>query len=271
MRMLLTAALAIVALIAATPALAPISGAWDMQRSSDGTLLHLHVGPHEDETLHGYAVPAGQLYGAPSAAEFTVAREPGTFRFRGTIGGGTGSGNFTFTPSSSFNDGLAARGLGTRDGRELMGAASVDLTLAYIDRMRADGYPALTFENALAFRAIGVTTESIAVLRGLFGSLSAEDVISTSALHVTPAYVQELREMGVSPVTAQRAVEFKALNITRDYVAQLASLGYPHLRPNQIVEFRALHIDAAYLKHLADHGLKNLTPEQVVELKATGL
>jgi hypothetical protein len=207
----------------------------------------------------------------PSGRDFSVAREAGTFHFTGTLGDDTGSGQFTFTPSEAFVSGLASRGIQTSSDDDILVAASIDLTLAYIDSISAAGYRDIGFEHLIAFRALQVTPASIADLRSIFGQMGTEDVISATALHVTRAYVEELRSMGVGDITPERAVTFKALHIDKGYVAELARMGYAHMPPDQIVSFKAMHIDEAYLQHLRAHGLKNLTPQQVIEMKATGL
>ena len=245
-----------------------IAGAWTMQPGRDGERVQLTIHPdggveHWDETVH--------IEKPWSGSEFRLRREAGTFHFTGTVINGTGSGQFTFSSNDAFASGLATRGLAVKDDRQLMTAAAVDLTLQYVDSIRADGYPQLGFDNLLAFRALGVTPASIADLRAVFGQMSAENVISTSALHVTRAYVEQMHQMGIASVTPERAVTFKSLNITRSYVDELAQMGFRNMSPDDIVSFKAMRIDGTYLRHLAAHGLKNLTAQQVIELKASGL
>jgi hypothetical protein len=262
---------AVLVLIGASGAqMQSVAGTWVLERSGYSHQWELQLSSDENtNTMQWHQTMP--IAGPPSSADFSIRREAGTFHFTGTLGSRGGSGQFTFTPNDAFASGLAARKLKTRDSHELMAAASIDLTLAYIDSIRAAGYPDLSFDNLLAFRAVGVTPQSISESRSLFGQLPAGEVISTAALHVTPAYVQELRSMGIGPVTAERAVTFKALHIDKGYIAELARLGYAHMDPQDIVSFKAMHIDAAYLQHLRQHGLKNLTPQQVIEMKATGL
>jgi hypothetical protein len=261
---------AVVALIGAGQQFQSVTGTWALERSGYSGRWQLQLSSHGNTNSMQWQetmpIPA-----RPSSTDFTIAREAGTFHFTGTLSSDGGTGQFTFTPSEAFVSGLAARNLQIDNSHEIMSAASVDVTLAYIDSIHAAGYRDLRFGDLLAFRALGVTTQSIAQLRGVFGQMPAGDVISTTALHVTPQYVQELRSMGMGPVTAERAVTFKALHIDKSYIAELARLGYAHMDPQDIVSFKAMHIDAAYLEHLRQHGLKNLTPQQVIQMKAAGL
>lgn len=256
---------AVFALVAAgSPLLQSVHGTWALQRNDYQNRWQLRLSSDGDEQTLRMDAP-------PTSGTFSIRREAGTFDFTGTLSDDGGSGQFTFTPSAAFVNGLGSRHLHPESIRDIMAAASVDLTLEYIDSIAAAGYPNLGFDKTIAFRAVGATPGSIAELRSVFGTLSSEDVVSTSALHVTRAYVDELHTMGVDHVTPERAVTFKALDIDKAYIAELARMGYSHMDPQDIVSFKAMHIDAAYLQHLRAHGLKNLTAQQVIEMKATGL
>lgn len=231
-----------------------INGTWELQRET-GTpyiemrlsTLEVHGGRKSVYSSHQYnaadlGLTGARIDAAASQTQFALKRAAGTFGFTGMLGNGRGGGVFTFTPDDAFVRGLDSRGLKLGNDRDLLAAATVDLTLTYVDSIRSAGYANLSFEKMLAFRALNVTPQSIADLHGLFGTMREDEVISATALGVTKAYVESV-----------------------------ARLGFSNLTVNQIVEFKAMHIDAAYLKHLADHGLKHLTPQQVVEAKATGL
>lgn len=270
-------------LVSTANAAQKINGTWELQRVGGTPNIEMRfstVDARESErAFHSsdhykaadFGLTDARIDAATAQTQFGLTRAAGTFAFTGMLGNGRGGGVFTFAPDDAFVAGLSSRNLKPENDRELLAAATVDLTLPYIDSIRSAGYANLSFEKMLAFRALNVTPQSIADLRAVFGTMREDDVISATALGVTKAYVDEMRSIGVDHVTPQKAVEFKALHITREYVASLAQLGFGKLSPNQIVEFKAMHIDAAYLKHLADHGLKNLTPEQVVQAKATGL
>ena len=228
--------------------------------------------------LHPHRYAGGRLRvildapaATPSPAQFSLQRDAGTFQFSGTLGNGSGNGSFTFAPSASFAAGLDSHNLHYRDARSLMAAALVKLTLPYIDDIRGDGYPDISYNSLLGFRALGVTRDSVAELRSVFGTMSAENVMAATALHITRAYVDELHGMHVGNVTPERAFAFKSMNITRAYLDELSRSGFPNLPADQILAFKAMHIDAAYLRHLAAHGLTHLTAEQVIQLKAENL
>lgn len=259
------------------------SGQWQLHRLQGSGALELQIATERSEVTHGawnstHDVTANelglrdaQIDGAPANVAFALHREAGDFTFTGILGEGKGTGDVRFTPSAAFVAALARRHLTAGRTNDLMAAAFLNLTIAYIDDIRANGFADLPFDRILGFRALGVTRDSIVAQRRLFGTLTAQDVEGLTALHVTPEYVAQLRAMGVTDITPRSAVEYKALDITPQYVAELARLGFSKLTQRQVVEFKAMHIDAEYLKHLAAHGLRNLTPEQVVQLKASGI
>jgi predicted XRE-type DNA-binding protein len=268
---------------ASANAMQPLSGTWQLTREAQTHHIELHLWLDDGErhsmnwddigrfSATGLGLRDAQVDGAPARVAFSLHHDAGTFQFSGVLGNGRGTGPFTFTPNQTFVQGMAQRGLALNESRDVLTAAIVDLTLPYVDSIRAAGYSDLSYEKYVAFRAVGVTPQSIAELQSLFGRISSDEIESATAMHVTKAFVEEVRTMGIGTVTVERAITFKALGITKAYVAALARMGYPNLSPDNIVTFKAMHIDEAYINHLAAHGLKHLTAEQLIEMKATGL
>lgn len=260
----------------------PLSGSWQLTRDAQTHRIQLHLWLDEAGqrsswndfghfTADALGLSDAKIDGAPAQARFSLARDAGTFTFSGVVGDGRGTGPFTFTPNQTFVQGIAQRGLAVNGTREVMTAAIVDLTLPYVDSIRATGYADLSYERYVAFRALGVTPQSIAEMQSLFGRISSDQMLSATAMRISRAYVDELRSMDIGPVTVERAITFKALKIDKAYVAELARMGYANLTPDNIVTFKAMHIDEAYINHLAAHGLKHLSAEQLIEMKAAGL
>jgi predicted XRE-type DNA-binding protein len=278
----LLAALFAVCSIAHAKAIQPLSGSWQLTREAPTGRIELRLWlDGEQHSMFGGDVGRfdadrlrlsdAAIDGAPAQVTFSLRRDAGTFQFSGVLGNGRGTGPFTLTPNEVFVQGMAQRGLALSEPRDVLTAAIVDLTLPYIDSIRAAGYPDLSFEHYIGFRAVGVTPQSIAEMQSLFGHVSSGEMESAAAMHITKAYVDEIHSMGIGQVTIERAITFKALRIDKSYVAQLAQMGYPDLSPDNIVTFKAMHIDEAYINHLAAHGLKHLTAEQLIQMKAAGL
>ena len=269
-----------------TRAAPQISGTWTIERSEKNPSdVYLEL-RSDDDGMHGHSengsdINAG-LFGGFSIADlgvegkalaFRLAREAGIFDFKGWTSRGQGVGTFVFSPSAAFDEGLRNRGFAALEPRKQLASAMLDLTLAYIDAIRAGGFHDISFEQLITFRALRVTPESVGELRAAFPGeqLDEHEVVELSALHVTPAYLAELRAAGFKDLSPRKAVELKAMKIDRAYVESLARMGYPNLTAQQIVEMRAMKIDEAYLKHLADHGFHDLPVQKLVEAKAMGI
>lgn len=239
--------------------------------SADGEHDHSHSSLDVD--LAQLGLPAADLDSAGKHVTFTFSREAGSFACDGWAGSGHASGNFTFNPSDAFQNGLRTRGYSGVDTQQQFTAAMLDITLGYIDGIAAAGFPHVPFHSLVAFRALGVTGPSISALRSAFGDgeMSSEQVTSMAALRVTPAFVSDMRSLGVTDLTPRRAVELKALGVDRAYVDGMAKAGYPKLTTNELVQMKALGIDQAYVRRLSDHGFHNLSVSQLVRMKAVGI
>jgi len=264
----------------------PITGEWTVERtasspakaqvdfrSDDATSTRGHWNSSFDIDVDRLGLAPSDLDSDGKHVQFTFAREAGSFTCDGWAGHGRGAGTFTFSPSVAFLDGLRKRGFADITPHKQLAAATLDLTLAYIDGIAAAGFPHPSFDKLIAFRALSVTGQSIAELRTAFGGaqLDEEQVTSLAALRVTPAYIADMRTLGVDDMSPRRAVELKALGIDRAYVDSLAKAGYPKLAAHDLVQMKALGIDEAYIRRLADHGFKNLTVAQLVRMKAVGI
>jgi hypothetical protein len=274
-------------LLSAAPCLAAsgMTGEWSVHRTGS-TSSRVEVNLRSDEPagrrgtwdgsfgvdLARLGLSATDLDSGGHHVQFTLERAAGWFACDGWAGNGKGAGVFTFVPSATFLDGLRARGLGEPSPRKVLVAATVDLTLDYIDEISAAGFPHLPLDRLIGFRALDITPASLADLRRTFGTeLSEQDALSLAALHVTPAYVADMRSLGVSVPSPRKATALKALGVDRGYVETLAKAGYSKLDAEQLVQLKALGVDDAYIRHLASHGLSNLTVSKLVQLKALGI
>jgi hypothetical protein len=210
----------------------------------------------------------GDLQGSSHPVRFTMHRDAGSIDFTGTAGDGVGAGQFTFTPSSAYDDAVAKRGFDRPSIREQLAAATLDISLSYIDAIDATGIHPGSYSKLIAFRALGVTSQSIRELRGQFPDMDEENVITFTALHITPQYASEMRAAGVSGVDAHTLVTLRALHVDPAYIKELASVGYANLSANDLTELKALHVDAAYIRRVQSHGYKHPTVRQLVQLKA---
>lgn len=154
---------------------------------------------------------------------------------------------------------------------ELVELKNMDVTPAFIQAIRAAGYPNVTPQQIVTVRAVGLTPESIAQLRSAFGPLSLRGLTTLASLHVDAAYRDRMTAAGLHDLTPERLVELKGLEITPDYIAKANALGFGTLSVEQLVELKSLDIDAVYLQKVRAHGFDHPTLRQVLQLKASGV
>ncbi|HET6176232.1 MAG TPA: M56 family metallopeptidase [Candidatus Sulfotelmatobacter sp.] len=132
-------------------------------------------------------------------------------------------------------------------------AASSSSSSSYIDSMKATG----------------------------LGDLSLDELIAMKIQGVTPDYVREIREQGLTP-DANNLIAMRVQGITPEYVRGLHASG---LNPdvNQIIALKVQGADAEYYRGLKEAGLQpdidrlialkvqGVTPDYVRELRAAGL
>jgi hypothetical protein len=138
--------------VAAAPAvtIAQEAGHWDITPlHRDGRVLasielsfsydrdsQMSLGPVPLSAFRG--LTAAQLNGDASDARFTMPAPAGTVSFTGTVGHGSGSGDFTFAPNRAFGATLAQHGIqGGADDFDLFRLAIHDVTVGQVDTLVA--------------------------------------------------------------------------------------------------------------------------------------
>jgi hypothetical protein len=278
-----TAALALLLQLAlATVAMAAgIPGTWSLEASREGGRANFtlraddpgsrshNVSSHDIDPAE-LGLRAALSASAESKVAFTIVRDAGSFACSGVAGGGRAAGTFVFTPSEAFLAAMRERGYPELSAHQALQAASLDLTLAFVDGLIAAGYRGLPFEKLIAFRALGIDGDYARAMQGAFRgkTISAEDLIPLRALGVNERFVGEMRDAGLDVPGPKDAVRLRALNVDLAYVRELAAVGYAHLSFEAVMQLRALGIDAAYIKRVQAHGFPHPTIEELVRLKA---
>src|SRR5215472_6875056 len=97
-------------------------------------------------------------------AHFSIVRDAGTFDCRGYFEGGNGSGVFTFIPNASFAAALEARGINRPDVNEQFRLAFSNITLAYVDQLKAAGVSGLTTDGLIRLADHDVSAAFVSAL-----------------------------------------------------------------------------------------------------------
>jgi hypothetical protein len=95
--------------------------------------------------------------------------------------------------TTALADGLIGEGVRPKDGSDLIAAAALGVTGAYVRELQSGALRLTAIDDAIACKALGVDG---AYVRGLaaagYASLSSDEVVSLKALGVTPDYARSM-------------------------------------------------------------------------------
>jgi beta-lactamase regulating signal transducer with metallopeptidase domain len=175
--------------------------------------------------------------------------------------------------------------------------------LAYLDGMRAAGYP-MDLDNDLnalvSLKSLGVTPEYAKSMGAVgLGKPTTHDLIDLKSTGVPPEYVAELKQSGLELKDFHEAVMLKLLAITPEYAAAMKQKGFGDLKVHQLISLKAqgmtpeyagwlkqqfpqatmeelgsaatFHIDEKFLSQATAHGFDGKDLHKLLRLKMSGL
>ncbi|HEX6372682.1 MAG TPA: M56 family metallopeptidase [Longimicrobium sp.] len=155
---------------------------------------------------------------------------------------------------------------------ELVAMRAVGVDAAYINEMRAAGYPGLTAEQLISMRALGVSGRYAAEMSDAgFGRVDAEDLVGMRAVGVTPAYLAELRRYGYADLSAEKVTGMRAAGVDGAYLDALRRHGYTGLSADDVTGMRSVGVDPAYIEQMNAAGLGRLSAEDLTSFRALGV
>jgi beta-lactamase regulating signal transducer with metallopeptidase domain len=98
-------------------------------------------------------------------------------------------------------------------------------------------------------------------------ALTLEQAIRLRTLGVDTDQVEALAALGYRDLTTEQLVAMHLFRVTPDFIAELASLGYRQLTPEQLIELRVQRITPAVIRQWAALGFTGLTPDQLVGMR----
>ena len=265
--------------------------------SSDG---YSHSSWSSPVALSDAGIPPERLRGPIGPVTFRIQREPGSFDCAGSAGEGSGAGQFTYAPSTRFDDALSSRGVGRPTYKESLELAIAGATLAFVDQIRASsqratvgdivrvvqhgvnpryvtdlaalGYKVTSLDQLVRLRDHGVSTDFIrAVQNAGYRNLSPDDLVRLADHGVREKYITDLRTAGYTQVTADQLVTLRDHGVTPRYIGDLAAAGYKNLAPEDLVALRDHGVSVAFVDRLRSHGYNNLSVRDLIRLRDSGL
>ncbi|MFD1611206.1 hypothetical protein ACFSCW_05255 [Sphingomonas tabacisoli] len=241
----------------------------------DPTELHINVMEREHGTL-GVSVPladlagltGAELYGTGKPVTFVLRRESGTVTFTGRFANGTGQGTLHYAADPAYFARVQALGVRNdllRERANVLALPLLDVRSDYIAAMHGEGAFA-DLSDYLGMRALNARPEVVHELRVLLGApLRASDVLSVTALGVTPDYVREMSR-ALPGVSARDLTSLKALDVSADYVGTMRAAGARIRSASDAQSFRALGISPEAVKRAIAHGKPNPSASDVMEI-----
>lgn len=264
------------AFLIATTAFADREGAWTAvpdEKNPDKLRLSL---TYDRSNNHGmsYTLPElglarAQVYAAAQTpVQFAWKREAGTVAFEGVFRNGRGGGQMTFTPNRDYLSAIEALGVDIdmrADDEELFTLALVDVSVAYIRSMQAEGFR-VPLEKYMTMAIFRVTPEYIREMRSLVGrDISADRLVELKIHQVTPDYIREMR-VSHPELSLDDLVEARMFKVTPEFAEEMARAGYRNLAHRDLVQFRIHRVTPESIRELASLGYKGLPANQLVEM-----
>lgn len=163
------------------------------------------------------------LGGSAGPVAFRVTHDAGQLTCRGTLTAAfAGAGRCSFIPDADFSRALEQRGLGTPTRRDQMAMLMVNANLALADGLIKEGLKPRDNGELIAAAALNVTPAYVRELRsGALKIDSIDTAIACKALSVDGAYVRGLASAGYTNLTSDQVVSMKALGVTPDYARSI--------------------------------------------------
>ena len=269
-------------------------GTWTAERDDGRLYLQLNYRPRFN---YGFTLSPNELVG--NGDRWRLERDAGMFELRGVFDGRRGGGTFVFRPNEAFRAALVERKLGTVDDKALAHLAAIDMSLEFIDGLRALGY-AERLNRLTEMRIHGATPAYVKELKSLgYENIGAKRLVEMRIHKVTPEYIRAFQSLGYASLSARRLVEMRIHNVNPDDVRTFSELGYEDLSARRLVEMRIhgvtpdyvqgmrklgmaprtkdllqmrIHgIDAGFLEAMRARGYKDLSPRQAIELRIHGV
>lgn len=225
---------------------------------------------------HGSSYPISELQGlspdqinsANSSVSFRLVREAGTIECRGVFTNGRGTGEFTFTPNSSFVDGMKSRGYATLSDERLFTSATLNLTLAFVDDLKSAGFGDLTIDDIFKARIFNITPQFMSEMKATgFPNLEMEDLVKARIFKIDADFVRQVTEMGFAKDSLEGLVKLRIFKITPEFLREMKTLNFPNLTPEEAVNLRIFKVTPEFIKELQSLGFNRLSVEEATKFR----
>ena len=159
------------------------------------------------------------------------------------------------------------RCVGTVHNAALRGTYSFTPDAAFARRMEAMGFDNQPPDRLQSFAILDVTTEWTREMKDAgVTELTASKVMGLKVLKVDPAYVKAMAAAGYPELRANKLTSMKAVGVSPEKVQAIKAMGYTPTQ-EQLVQMCVFKIDAPFIERMKSRGFQNLTIAQLVKIK----
>src|SRR6266851_1922824 len=140
---------------------------------------------------------------------------------------------------------------------------------SYLDAMEAAGFRNLTVDELISMKVQGVTPAYVKEVRQLGLQPTPDEFVGMKVQGVTPEYIREFHELGLQP-SADDVIGMKVQGVTPSYVREMRATG---LKPNtdELIGMKVQGITPEYVKSMQAAGFKDLDCDELIGAKVQGV
>ena len=194
-----------------------LAGKWTIHVSAGSPKARLqltqtgHDGGSFDIPLQQFqGLPAGAIHDGAARVEFQLVRDAGAFTFTGSLGNGSGSGEWIFKGNSAFTAELHPYGYAQLTEEQLYQLALNSIDSLYIRELARAGYRALPVNELIALYSNNVRAEYITGLAAAgYSKLSPGELIALKSNGVDETYIRSLQSRGYTNLSVHRILSIR--------------------------------------------------------------
>jgi len=106
---------------------------------------------------------------------------------------------------------------------------------------------------------------------GFLAGLTADQLIEMRQHGVNPAFVQEIRGLGLRDISVDQLIELRDHGVNAAYISGMRRLGGADFDVDQLIELRDHGVTPAFIQEMRDLGLTEVSIDQLIELRDNGV
>lgn len=214
----------------------------------------------------------GALPAKDTAIEFTLKRDAGKVRARGTWGGDEGAGTFDLELDPGYADALAKRGVGrpteSQHARLLLG----DTTLGFLDALAREHYQTPDVEMLVRMTDHGVRESTVNGFTAAGYRLpSLDDLVQAIDHGVNPQFIAAMAEAGYRNLDFDLLLRARDHGASPEFIDDLAEAGYARLPLEDVIRARDHGVDGSFIDSLRRAGFEKLSLEAAIRARDHGV